>query len=338
MPSPLVLCLVAAVASSSNGHLNTARGLVRGVRYAAALAELKQAEAREGNSTAEITEIYELEGLAHSALKHTDEARKAFTRLLALNPQHKFATQQAPRVMTPYLEARAQVQENGGLQVIVGAPETVEGGFAVTLTLNDFLGLAKTVAVKLVEDAGPRELSLPAAPSLRVEAHGEHAGLNVEVLSEHRAVLATLPRQVIEAPRPAPAPASEPFVAEAPPPPPPVVEARSERSVAPMAAAIALVVVGAGALGTGAYFGVTSKSARSQYDSAVQTWMSGSGRLTLSYADAMALQHTAQTNAVIADILFAAGGALALVGVGIGIGGLVLSPAPGGVSVSGSMP
>lgn len=334
MPTPLVLLVFAA---TPNVDLDWAGNLVHGVRYAAALAALKKAEAHEGNSVEQVVEIYELEGLAHAALKHPDEARKAFTRLLAVYPRHRFTSPQAPRVMTPYLEARSQVQQHGAIGLSAGPPELDDGKVTVKVGVADFLGLGRTLRVKLVEDGVARELTLSPEPSVRVEAKGERVELSAELLGEHRASLATLPVQVLEAPKPVAVAPPVPARVEPPPPevvpPTPVVEAQPERSHGTLVGGLVLVGAGAAVLGTGAYLGFRSQSLRAQYNASVQQSV-----VTLTYADAMALQRTVQGDALIANILFIAGGAAALAGMVMTIAGLVVSASPAGVTVSGAMP
>jgi tetratricopeptide (TPR) repeat protein len=332
MPTPLVLLVFA---TTPNVDLEWAANLVHGVRYAAALEALKKAQAHEGNSAEQLAQIFELEGLAHAALKRPDEARKDFTRLLALNPQHHFASAQAPRVMTPYLEARSQVQQHGAIGLTTGPPELDGEKVAVKLGVSDFLGLGRTLVVKLVEDGVSRELTLAPEPSVRVEAKGERVELSAELLGERHASLAALPVQVLEAPKPvavAPAPAP-PVAAPEVVPPPPVVEARPERSRGKLISGLVLVGAAAAALGSGAYLGLRAQGLRAQYNAAIQQSV-----ITLTYGDAMALQRTVQGDAVLANILFIAGGAAAVAGVSLTIAGLVVSPTPAGVSVSGAMP
>jgi hypothetical protein len=321
MRTLLLVLALGAAPPGVNEHFRLAQGLVDGVRYAAAEEELDKALAIEGNTTQQLAEIYELQGIVRAALKRPEEARDAFVRLLALTPGHRFRGEQTPRVMTPYLEARARVQERGALRLSTAPPRFDAAGTATfSLTLKDFLGLAQTVVVRLQEDGVARDLELPASATLRVEAKGARIELAAELLGEHHALLGTLPAQRFDAPA---APSVVPQPKE--PPPKAVIEPAVQETPtgAPRVAAIALLAAAAGTLAVGIYFGVTANAARSRFDAAVQQAMGGI--LGISYSDTIALQRTAQTDAVTANAFFAATGALALVGVAILIGVLMMN-------------
>jgi hypothetical protein len=333
--------LFIAAAPGANAHLDKARELMRGVKYAAALVELKKAEEVQDNPTAALAEIHELAGLAHAALKHSTDATMEFTRLLVIAPQHRFASQQAPRVMTAYLEARTMVNEKGPITLRVGLSKwESDNQVTVTLELNDFLGLAHAIDVNLVEDGVQRSDSLDITQSLNVVAHGTHVEVRATVLGANRGMLAKLAPMTLDAPKAVTnaVPAGQrattgESATQAPPEAVASPSAPAQRSNVPVIAGVTLLVAGVAALGTGAYFGVTSRQARTQYQQGVQGSVA-----TLTYPTAMALQRTTQQDAVIANVLFAGGAALAVAGLGIGVAGLVVTPAPQGVAVAGSFP
>ena len=103
---------------------------------------------------------------------------------------------------------------------------------------------------------------------------------------------------------------------------------------------IAVLAAGAVAAGVGAVFGIQASDARTRVAGAERD---GLGRVTsITQRDAQALETTARSQATLANVLFGVGGGLAAAGVVLIIIGpdsapsVALSPAPGGVLVSGS--
>jgi hypothetical protein len=101
-------------------------------------------------------------------------------------------------------------------------------------------------------------------------------------------------------------------------------------------------VLGAGvvAAGIGVFFGLQANDARKKFNSADRDDL---GRVTsISQREAQALEASAHDQAVLANVLFGVGGGLAAAGLVLIIIGpdsapsVALSPAPGGVVVSGS--
>src|SRR5581483_23131 len=180
----LVLWVAFHAAPSDVSHLERARELVRGVRYAAAIAELQKAEAEPDQPADVVAQIYELEGIAYASLKQPEEARAAFSRLISLKPEHRLTDAYAPRVMTAYLEARAAVNAQGALGLELRPPKALDGGrFAVVLEVqHDFLKLGKTVEVALEEDGVERTVTKPAAAEVALEARGARVTLSARLL------------------------------------------------------------------------------------------------------------------------------------------------------------
>jgi hypothetical protein len=310
----LVLWVAFQAAPAGASHLERARDLVRGVRYAAAVAELQKAEAEPDHPADALAEIYELEGVAYASLKQPEEARAAFTRLVALKPEHRLADSYAPRVMTAYLEARAAVNAEGALGFELRPWKALDAQrFEVVLEVqHDFLKLGKTVEVTLEEDGVPRTVTRPAAAEVALEAHGAHVTLRARLLGAARAVLKALGPISLDA-APAHEPQLPPASADAgrtPPGEAGIAEPAPGPRRWPLAALGALAVVGLSVAATGAYFGSVSRADRTQLLAQPRDGTLSS----LTWPQAQQLNTQMVQYATIANTLFGVGAGVLLTG------------------------
>jgi hypothetical protein len=166
--------------------LESARREVKALAYPAALKALKRAAEQLNLTRAEVLELYELEGLVSGSLGHAAEAKAAFVRRLVLDPTFTLQGRPAPRVTTPFFEAKRQVTEDGALALSLGAP-AVEGAFVrrVRVALwKDFLGWVASLRVHVREDgAAWREVEL-APPAGEVAVAAAHVELWAEARSK----------------------------------------------------------------------------------------------------------------------------------------------------------
>lgn len=281
------------VATPGWGHplLDTARAELKALRYPAADKALKAALATSGFSRAEALEYYELKGLVAGGANRGAEARDAFVALLTLDPEFKLKGKPAPRVTTPFFEARTLVKEQGALGVTVeGAPDAQRVG-PVRITVKGSSALVRGLRLELVEGGARREEPLAASGGV-VDVRSRRIVIIVRALGERDWVLfESAPTQLESPAPPAPAPG--------PPPSPPLVERPApvpEARFRPLA--YGLGAGGAAAIVVGIVFGLQARSARELAE-----------RGAVTRAEALELAPRAVREATIANVLFIAGGA-----------------------------
>lgn len=172
-----------------------------------------------GNDRGTTAQLYVLLATSAAALDQTDEARNAFARALAANPELKLERSLSPKIRAPYLEARgamAGASDEPPLELTLRQRKQ-----SLELGLRDSLHVAASVSLATrSSDHGPfRRQELEAKAEQRVPV-GSATSLHyfVQVLDEHRNVLFELGseddpqrlRLVSTAPSSAPTPPSSP--------------------------------------------------------------------------------------------------------------------------------
>lgn len=339
LPVALLSVLVVCPALAANPKLEEARRLVEDLDLEQAAKVLDAAERVEGNTRAEWLEILALQGIAYGTLGKNAKAHDAFRELLLLEPDYKLPADQPPRVRTPFYEAKEWAKENGPFTVTPAAQ--VKDGEVASLsvtTSKDVLRLARAVRFHLrVGGAERTEDAALKTGRAEVPVGAAEVAWWYEVLGQHAQVLV------------------EGGSAQAP---------RQESASGAVAGAAGEVkrggpggggwmrptgwgLLGAGVVagGVGVVFGLMANGARSTVLNAEKN---ASGLVTgLTQREAAALEQQAQTNAVIANVLFGVGGALAATGlVFVLLGGdggapgdgpaVSLAPGPGGFAVWGT--
>jgi hypothetical protein len=304
---------------ASNPALDSARERVRELKYNAAGPLLAKAREVSGNDHAQVLEILWLQGLVAATLNRKDDARTVFRQLLLLEPDFKVQGDLPPKVMTPFYEAKNWAATNGPLMLVL------EGGTGQVAARveHDALSLARGVRfwVRSAKGAWVEHRTGVAQATVTLPPPGPHE-VWAELLGERDAVIALSgsaekPLQV-GLPPAAPVVRAEPEAPVAtapppPPPPPPVVEASSPTGESHTARWVGL---GAGAaalvsFGVGALFGSFSRQAAAQL-TGLQMMHMGTPVTELSQADAFALNDRLKTDAVVANVLFGLGAALAI--------------------------
>jgi hypothetical protein len=318
----MLICAVMLVVSSApSGSAELAKGreLVRGLKYSEALKPLAAAQAAPDSTRETLCEAYELEGVVLATLKRPADAIEAFKRLLVLSPQHAFATERSPRVMTPYYEARGWLKLSGPLELTVRDERRPDGTLVLQVALNDPLSMAQGATLALTEDGAVREVklahdTLPTA----VESHASDVEVRASLRSPRDQTLWSSAALSFVKPMAAPAfPPVPPL--EAPPPVPPltVVDATpapASHSKTLRGAAIGVFVGGAVSAGLGTFLGVRSSQGRTSFNQSLMEQMQ-TGASGLSRDDAQSLSNSVQQNAWAANVLFAAAGALVITAV-----------------------
>jgi hypothetical protein len=318
-----------------NARVEEARKLIDDLELEAAVKVLDAAEKTEGNDRAALLEILTLQGIAWGTLGKDAKTRDAFRKLLMIAPEATLPPDQPPRVRTPFLEAREWASSNGPLTATPGVD--LGDGLVRALKVSlekDVLRLARSVRFHLKLDGVDQVLEVPVTAGKAVAPVGKaSASWWAEVLSERKAVLlevasAAKPRE--EWTQVAPVAAAPPAVTG-----PAGVSGGWRRPTGGV-----LVGAGAVAAGVGVVMGLMSSAARAKVTNATRDDL---GRITdLTQREAAALETSALSQATVANVLFGVGGGLAAAGVVLIILGpsgepaVALSPAPGGVVVTGS--
>ncbi len=185
-----VVVALAAGMSFSAPSLGQAQAELKGLKYAEAAKTLKALSQAEGFSQAEVIEYFTLLGQVRGALNDTEGARDAFMRALSLDPDLKLQGKAAPRVTTPFFEAKGRVKDQGRLEVTVGSKKEVEGGWALVLAASaDPLAMATDVVISIDEDGVARSVTVPFAKVGALTVKGRKVRVGWSVLGAHNWVL-----------------------------------------------------------------------------------------------------------------------------------------------------
>lgn len=330
-----LVCLASQALAAPSPQVAEARRLIDDLELEAAVKVLDAAEKTEGNDRAALLEILTLQAIAWGTLGKDAKTRDAFRKLLMIAPEATLPPDQPPRVRTPFLEAREWTSSNGPLTATPGVDLGDGLVRAVKVSVEkDVLRLARSVRFHLKLDGADQVLEVPVTAGKAVAPVGKpSASWWAEVLSERKAVLlevgsAAKPRE--EWTQVAPVAGAPPAATE------PVAASGGWRRPT----GVVLLGAGAVAAGVGAVMGVMSNDARARVNGAARDDL---GRITdLTQREAAALETSALSQATVANVLFGVGGGLAAAGVVLIILGpsgepaVALSPAPGGVVVTGS--
>lgn len=326
---PLLLVLSAA---PDNADFKKGEELFGQYKYADAAKAMTKARAAKGLDRAMLLRILEVLGVCAGQQRQSAAAQAAFKDLLYLAPGFQFETELAPRVMTPFFEARGQVVEGGGgLEVLAGKS---------MVTVTDRLKLGKAVRFHFKT---PGAADWAVAESAITEGRATLPGAMPEVtwwaelIGDNGAQLALVGSEAApQVEKPAPVAALTPA---APPTPPPEVTAPPPAKSGSVLRPVSYVLLAAGAVagGVGGFFGYQSGAAFSQLRAGGLT----KSTLTEKQADALVAQ--GRTNALIADGLYAGAGALGVTAVILWIAGapsarVSIAPTPNGVVFAGSLP
>jgi hypothetical protein len=332
-------------ASADDAHLAAAEKAVQELKLNEAASELELASRVEGNSRATVLRILELQGVVAASLRQTKRAETYFRELLALEPSHALSTDYAPRVATPFFEAKGWIAAHGSLRADAGPP-VLEGAEVAALRVmvaTDPLKAARRVRFHVRAPGG--EWTAAAVPLRSGAAEAPVTGARVEwwaeVLGENQAQLLLLGSE--DAPLAA---AASPAPTLVPPlqPPPPTVQATlaapSRAAYRPLAYSLLGAGVAAGAVGVVCGY-------QSSHDLALVNGAQrdASGTVVgMSQRRAFDLESHAKTEAVLGNSLMGGGAALVLGGAMVwwlgrdGSATVSLAIQPGGLAVTGTLP
>ena len=327
----LLWCFTANAAAPK---LSEAKSLIDDLELESALKALDAAEKTEGNDRATLHEIYTLQGIAYGTLGKEAKTRDSFRKLLLIAPEATLPADLPPRVRTPFFEAKDWAATNA--LVVKPSAELGDGEvlWVKVVVEKDVLRLARSVRFHF---KGSETVEVPLTGGKAQAPVGKPAATWwAEVLNERKGVVVELgsarsPRE--EGTGVAPISVEREVESEGP-----VVVAVAGAWRRPVG--IGVLSAGVVAAGVGVVMGVQANEARNKVNTATRDEQ---GRVTsLTQRDAQALEVSARSQATVANVLFGVGGGLAAAGVVLIILGpsseptLALSPAPGGLLVSGT--
>jgi hypothetical protein len=257
-----LLLSVFANTSHANPHLEEAKALYKRLKYVDVPAQLEKALALPGNTRQQLCEIWELMGMAYVVLEDEKAAKKAFKKLLSIDPDYRLSPNISPKILrffsavkkkykppprvafkgkprvftTPAKMARAEVEVEDPKSAVMRVDLWVK-----TKKLGRFRKR------KMMQVGKSRYTSY--LPIKRIDAGGTRIEFYVQARGKGRKVLAALGSR--ERPRVVTLRVA-PVAVEPPPPPPPPVEKRTRVSSTPWYhqwwfwTAVGVVAVGAG--------------------------------------------------------------------------------------------
>lgn len=337
----------AGATTASNAHLVSAEAQVSGLQYSEAAKSLTHARADQGNDRVTQIRILELTGVVEASLGHGQAASDAFSAMLYLDPTHALSDEWGPKVKTPFYEARGWMGDHHPFSAKAVAPH-LEGGQAKSVSIElgeDPLHLYGVVRIHFSADgvastadaqAVPGPVVVPAPIATKLTWWAEVLGKNKEVLGSVGD--ATTPQVIQSAARPSsPSPAVAALVS------PPASATHPAAVVAPVSLepepeyrpeAYGIMAGGAAALVVGTIFGLMVRSDQNEINNATRN---GAGQITsISQPAAFALNSTAKTDGIVADVGFAVGAVALAAGAGLWFygGQVAVAPTGGGAMVA----
>lgn len=123
------------------------------------------------NSHERLVNLYRMLGTANGVLGKGDDAVDAFTKLLAIDPDHHLPRGTSPKIMAPFREAGGYwVDRPKGLQVLPTLPPEIAAGkpLSIPVKLDDPLQLTANVRLsyRLQGDVEFKTLTSPVSPNI----------------------------------------------------------------------------------------------------------------------------------------------------------------------------
>jgi hypothetical protein len=130
------------------------------------------------NTHDRLVNLYQMLGTANAVLGKTEPAVDAFTRLLAIDPDHRLPRGTSPKINGPFKEAGGYwIDRPGGLQVTPALPREIAAAKPLTIPvkLDDPLQMAASVRVnyRLQGDLEFNKLESPVGPTITFDIPAE---------------------------------------------------------------------------------------------------------------------------------------------------------------------
>lgn len=298
----LALLLTVALAAASNPELQRAESLFEQLKYADAAKAVQKALTLPKNDRATVLRSYELQGIIDATMGKKS-ALDSFKKLMSLDPERTLSRDYGPRILGPFYEAKARLDEYPPVKLATTATFTGAAQELRVKVESDSLKLG--VQVALFWRSGDGDWSSKVEPvkpeGTTVTVEGDSVDWYVRLYGAYDAVLLDAGS------------ADQPLLAR-PPPPEPAPSVAAEGVTAPVEPSlpaprkIAIGLVGAGVVGLAlsAGFGLSSQSARNQVTKPIGV---------PSAERYEALQATAVDHAIAANLFLVAG--LAFAGTGV---------------------
>lgn len=312
------------VSAQTAPPLGAVQRAMKDLNYAQAKDELaKVAASGVALSRAEVLEFYEVSGVVSATLGDAAAAKDAFFKLALLEPNAKLKGRPAPKVSTPFFEAKAAAAEAGAIGL---ATEAVGPGNQRALRVRvsgKHQELAASLGTEAVPATGsPVTKAFPLAASVDVPCPAAPCQVTVRLLSSQGWELLRVGPMTVPATSDAPSAATQPSLAPAPsgaaPAPVSVATRAAEPKLRPLA--YGLGITGIAALGAGLVLGLVSNGERQRFANATRTADGAIDGLTRQQA--LDLEATARGTATGANVAFISGGALLAAGVVVWLLGL----------------
>jgi hypothetical protein len=368
---PLLLVLASVAFADGNPELDKANRMLFDQKYGEAARALEAATKVPNNPRDVVLRIYELQGVVYGQLGQSAKAKEAFEAMLSLDPKRELNGKYNQKVLAAFAAAKDWLGANPPLDFKSAKAALDPKNRVMQLAAkvkSDGMKLTRKVRFHLRADEGKWVDQTSELQGAYAAANTDAAGVEwwAELLGDNERVLAVVGSEkdpvregnskapavvaVADAPKKDEPKPAEKKVEPAPTDDKKPDELRYEPAPTGGSSSGVLRPIGYGLMaggligvGVGAVFGVQSFVARGRINSAMTN---ASGLIVgLNQRDAFALDKQATQQALIADILFGAGGGLAVIG-GVFwlVGGLTgssdsasltISPTPGGVLVRG---
>lgn len=356
----LLLCATAAV-GESNPDLEKANRFLFDQKFAEASRSLDAAAKVTGNGRDVVLRIYELQGIAAGQLGQSTRAREAFQALLALDPKRELNGKYNQKVVAAFTAAKEWANTNPALEFKAAKAAIDEKGRVMQLAAkvrNDPMHLVRKVRFHLRPEDGRWSEQDSELQGVYAAANTDAVGVEwwAELLGDSERVLMVVgsesgpvregkvkdrpvvadapkkeePKVVVETKAVA-VPKLEPEEKQTAVKREAIVEETQAASSSGALRPLGYALMGAGVIGVGvgAYFGYQSSAARNRIMNAAKD---PQDRVTgITQREAFLLEPQAKQQALIANVLFGAGGGVALLG---GIFWLVGGSSSESVSVS----
>jgi hypothetical protein len=159
-----------AWAKPEDNPYEAARDAEARLDYKSALKYSKLALER-ANTHDQLVTIYRILGTSNALLGKTEDAVDAFTRLLAIDPDHRLPKGTSPKINTPFKEAGGYwVDRPGGIQLVPSVPKEVAAAkdLMIPVKLEDPLGMVTNLRLSYRTEAGAdwRKLEATVTPMI----------------------------------------------------------------------------------------------------------------------------------------------------------------------------
>jgi hypothetical protein len=253
----LICLLLAGPSLAGNPELAKAEKLYEAFKYPEAEKALVKALALPDNDRATVVRIWALRGIV-DATQGKKSAVEHFRRLVAIDPEHSLSRDLGPRILQPFYEAKARLDETPAIKLEATATLTTSGQQLKVAVKNDTFGLGATLRFFWRAPGGEwKSRTGTAGESMTELVPGTEAEYRAELLNSADGVLMEAGTAGT------PLKADEPRTASGRP----MVEQRAARESGPgRKAGIALAVVGGACLVGALTSGIISTAARGEVE------------------------------------------------------------------------